>query len=387
MLSKPKSVRPRERRYVTIAAGIVGSDGLILAADSLETVDDYLKVFRPKLVALPLVSEELKCVIAGSGTGPFIDMLVERISEKLDHANPYIASAKQSIQEAITQICNEVWPHYVTENDKPQASLLIGIRGNDGFSLLEAAVPMINTVERFSYIGFGRVLALYKSKQLMPEKLPIDVAVPLVAHILDVVKQNVEKCGGETNIVTMTADGSVEHKTQEFIVDAEKGYSNVAWAIDTFVLPALPLALTAEGKGLLSVIAALGEPKEELKSVFRNSLIDLVANTKAGISTQTPQDHAKTAATLTFFATSMLRDSVINNLAEAGLLSEAQREKFHKTADLFARFSLASLTAYRVNRADMGDKGLGALIQIVEKAFPDANLPLIDQALKSLPKT
>lgn len=377
-------VRPKRRQYVTIAAGIVASDGLILAADSHESVDDYLKVFRPKLVDIPLVSSELKCVIAGSGDGPFIDMLVERISDALESSNPYTAEAKQLIQDSITHTCDEVWPHYATQLDKPQASLLIGVRGNDGLALYEAGVPMIKTVDRYSYIGSGRVLALYKSKQLMPEFLPLDLAVPLTAHILDLVKKNVERCGGATNMIALTSDGTVAHKTQDEIVTAEKGYENVAWALDTFVLPLLPLATTPTGKGVLAMIAALGGPAVKRQQDFRKSLVTLVSNMKAGI-TQAPPEQAKNAALMLLLVGCMLRDPLMTPLSGGGLISDAEREKFQKMANIIVKAAGASLTAYQVGRPDLGEKGLRAIVDIANNLVPDSSVPQIDNLLKNLP--
>lgn len=387
-LIKPRTaegiVRPKRRQYVTIAAGIVASDGLILAADSHESVDDYLKVFRPKLVDIPLMSSELKCVIAGAGDGPFIDMLVERISDALELSNPYTPEAKQQIQGAITHTCDEIWPHYTTQPDKPQASLLIGVRGNDGLALYEAGVPMIKTVDRYSYIGSGRVLALYKSKQLMPEFLPLDSAVSLTAHILDLVKKNAERCGGDTNIITLTSDGIVEHKTQEEIETAEKGYENVAWALDTFVLPLLPLVTTPKGKGVLAMIAALGAPVVKRQEDYRKSLVTLVANMKAGI-VLTPQEQAKNAALIVLFVATILRDSLMAPLSGAGIISDTEREKLHKVADMFARMAQASMTAYQIGVPDAGEKGLRVLIDIVIRLVADENIPAIDNVIKSLP--
>ena len=122
---------------MTIGAGVVASDGIVLAADSQETLDDYLKLFKPKVVELSLASSGLKCVVVGSGDGPFIDMLTERIAYLLDAIDPYLENAKDTIHQAIIEICQRIFPLYAT-HEKPQAHLLIGVRADDGMALLDA---------------------------------------------------------------------------------------------------------------------------------------------------------------------------------------------------------------------------------------------------------
>jgi hypothetical protein len=56
---------PRENRVVTIAAGVMCPDGIVMCADSQETVGEYLKVFKPKLIELPLVSPDVRVVVVG----------------------------------------------------------------------------------------------------------------------------------------------------------------------------------------------------------------------------------------------------------------------------------------------------------------------------------
>lgn len=380
-----QSMRPGRRRGVTIGAGIVSSDGIILAADSQETVDDYLKVFRPKLTELTLISPELKCVIVGSGDGPFIDMLIERISESLEVINPYVSEAKQAIQTVVTQTCNEFWPLYSAQIEKPQAALLIGLRGNDGLCLVEASVPMIKTVDRYSFIGFGRVLALYKSKQLMPEILPVDVAAPLTAHILDAVKKNAERCGGETNMAVLTQDGHVEHKTQDYLGTAEKGYANIAWALDAFVLPLLPLAFTPEGKDTLSAIAAFGDPRAKVQNDFARHILKMANDRKAGLDPQeSPHDQGHNASLMMFVAFSLLRNGVLKRLRDASIISEEEREKLHRLLYTAEQLSKGAMSVYRANNDDVarGALEIAMKILIASATNPNVNLSLVEQTLK-----
>lgn len=266
---------------------MLAKDGIVLAADSLETVDEYLKVFKPKLVELPLISSDLKCVVVGAGDGPFVDEIMEEISEALDLIEPSTSAAKQAIQRVVTKTCNRVWPLYTRQVDKPQATLLIGLRGNDGLCLLEAPVPMIKAVDRYTFIGAGRVLAIYKAKQLMPDGVPLHVGIPLLTHILDTVSKNADGCGGDTHLAVIHPDGTVEHKSQDYLKEATQGYRLVSWALDTFIYPFLPLVVSDDGKDYLGRIAGLGEPTPELKKKISHAL-SFLAERKKGILAGNP---------------------------------------------------------------------------------------------------
>ncbi len=86
---KPKPERLRKRRHVTIAIGILCSDGIILCADSQESVDEYSKISRPKVFELNLLDDGVKAVLAGAGNSVFIDALRSKLESALDLA-PYL---------------------------------------------------------------------------------------------------------------------------------------------------------------------------------------------------------------------------------------------------------------------------------------------------------
>ena len=280
-LVKPQ--RPKDRRVMTIAAGVMCPDGIVLAADSQETVGESLKVYKPKLIELPLISSDLKVVVVGSGIGPFIDVLMERISEQLDLVNPYLASARQAIQAAINQVCDNIWPHYSTQADKPHARLIIGVRAVDGLVMLDAFVPMVKTADRYAFIGWGGDLATYKAKQLALAGMPTVVVAPLTAYILEVVKENVEFCGGDTHLAVISSSGTVEHKSQEYILNAAKGYKNVSWGLETFLFPLLATGVMPDGKNLLAAIAELGKPDVDIEKKIAEAIVTLVDTRKKAL--------------------------------------------------------------------------------------------------------
>ncbi len=71
----------RNEEALTICAGFKFNYGIVLCADSQETVGD-MKFDAPKLVIRPTVGDpddELRMMFAGAGDAAFIDNLVDRI--------------------------------------------------------------------------------------------------------------------------------------------------------------------------------------------------------------------------------------------------------------------------------------------------------------------
>ncbi len=72
-----------ENDAVTMCAGFKSTYGVVLCADSQETVG-VMKFAAPKLVILPSIGnadDQVRMVFAGAGNGPFIDKLVEKMWE------------------------------------------------------------------------------------------------------------------------------------------------------------------------------------------------------------------------------------------------------------------------------------------------------------------
>jgi len=331
---------------VTIGAGVIATDGIVLAADSQETLDDYLKLFKPKVIELPL-GADLKCVVVGSGDGPFIDMLTERISSLLSVIEPYMENVKDTVHRAILDVCNQIFPLYPTQESKPQAHLLIGIRASDGLSLFDAAVPMLKAAEGYTFIGFGRDLAAYKAKQLMLPQMPLSVAAPLTAHILDVVKKNLQHCGGETKMVVMTADGRVEEKLPSFLENAETGYERISWFLESILFPLLPESFGEDGRDLLTIIADLGKSGKDKRKDIAASLAKLLSTPKDSRKPASSSQEASNAAIVLIFALGMIKDFALPQLVRAGAISEEQHIKLKGLLNVPA---LASQAAYHLIR-------------------------------------
>jgi hypothetical protein len=83
---KPKQVAPKiqrlpARKRMTIAIGILASDGIVLAADR-EEGDGYLKEDQGKITWKMKMEQPIgACAITGAGDGPYLDEVGSQLSD------------------------------------------------------------------------------------------------------------------------------------------------------------------------------------------------------------------------------------------------------------------------------------------------------------------
>lgn len=249
---------------MTICAGMLCPDGIVLCADTMESIGSVHRSVE-KLVELPIVSDALGAVVVcATEDGIFADALIERISESLSRCAGTFASARNAIENATLKYCTEQWKALdAASRDKPMAHMLIGLKTADDLRLVELSTPTIRTIETWEFIGYGRELGIYKAGQCGLKNLPTDIAAPIMAYIVDIVKNNVPNCGRATSLAILYKNGEVEHKNQDYIAKATQGYKSIEWLLNTWVFPFLPVIVTEAGEDVLSGIGKLGEPKSD----------------------------------------------------------------------------------------------------------------------------
>jgi hypothetical protein len=260
MTPKPRPKLRLEAKRMTICAAAMCPDGIVLCADTLESVGSVHRSVQ-KLVELQLVNDDLKAIIVcATEDAVFSDALIEKISESLDRCTGTLASARDAIEDTTLKYCSDIWK---TVDPKPKAEMLIGLKTIDDFRLLHLSTPTVRTIDSSEFIGYGRELAIYKAGQFRLKNTPMDVTAPILAYIVDTVKNNSQFCGRETNLALLHKDGTVEIKSPEYITNTTQGYKSIDWLLNTWVFPLLPLFVSEVGEDVLSSIGSLGEPKSD----------------------------------------------------------------------------------------------------------------------------
>jgi hypothetical protein len=133
---------------VTIVAGFKCSDGIVLCADTQETIQ-ISKTHVPKLRIEPTrfypnydSTDELMVAFAGAGEGPFIDKLVSRAWEDAQ-VGTNIEEVSKDIEASIKSAYKEYGEIY-QPGYCPQVTLLYGIKMHGQSLLFRADGPVVN---------------------------------------------------------------------------------------------------------------------------------------------------------------------------------------------------------------------------------------------------
>jgi hypothetical protein len=337
-----KQVRLPERKRVTICAGMLCSDGIVLCADSLEVVGIVHRSVK-KLIELPIVSDDLKAVtVCSTNDGTFCDALIEKITDALNLSDGTFASAKDAIEDATLAYCEAIWKTLTHSQDRPTAELLIGLKTVDDLRLLHLSTPVMSAIDGAEFIGYGTELATYIAGQYGLKNMPTDTASPIIAYIVDIVKNNVPGCGRDTSLAVIHTDGKVEHKSLDYIAKATQGYKSIGWLLDTWVFPFLPLIVAESGEDALSMIGKLGEPKTDwVEKIpgFLKLLKDRKDLILAGVLPAIPESQKRKTAFYGIPHAARILQNAATKLYEQNLMGEETREALNAKCERILRLS------------------------------------------------
>jgi 20S proteasome alpha/beta subunit len=216
-----------ERKPVTLIAGLKCTDGIVLAADTEEST--YLTRGRArKLLARTFERADKKptkakkgkgdyqtpkpyvvVAIAGAGTAALIDAAVEQVFDAVSQSNTStIAQLKTTISDALLNFYRHNVSAYPTRDPLDNLiDLICAVRAVDGdLALYRASGPLISTVSGFAICGSGEIIR-HVLEELYQPTVSVPRAVALVLHLLNLGKRYVTGVGGDSEILTLTADG------------------------------------------------------------------------------------------------------------------------------------------------------------------------------------
>jgi 20S proteasome alpha/beta subunit len=204
---------PPERKAVTIVAGFKSRDGVVLCADTQETIAGFSKRQVPKLVSLPLYDSEaeepnLAAVFCGAtDNGPFLDELIHETWDAVQQAKSF-AEACRTAKEAIQEHYRKFGAIYQV-GCCPTAELLYGIKMDGQSSLFSALGPSVNENDGYATGGIGCHLANFLIDRMGYESdwMTLRQCLIIAAYVLFQTKQYVDGCGGETQIAILQISG------------------------------------------------------------------------------------------------------------------------------------------------------------------------------------
>ncbi len=207
--------RPR-RKPVTVAAGFVCEDGVLLCADTKITTS--IKTNESKIAEF--VSNDRQCALTfvmSSDDLNFPRSAINACFEYLSEASFATSTMEQVRNAAQTPLAEFYRDHIYPHPDRtPQAvfqQLLLGIWLRGETALFRPHETLLMPVETFECIGSGAIIGRYIAGQFKktggyPKSL--QEAALLASSIIESCIEYDEHCGGEAEMVVMHNDGRIE---------------------------------------------------------------------------------------------------------------------------------------------------------------------------------
>jgi hypothetical protein len=223
MLPKPrvKFSYPRPRlserpKRMTIAAGIVCGDGIVMCADSQESYGDFK--WPVKKLSYPRSTVgDTAMVISGAGFGPAIDTATQEIISQLSHSMFPLDVMLRKIREILREIYEKDLPIHPAERTTDlDFRLLMALRGEGGRTgLFVTSGTLIKRVDDFEIIGCGDVITKFFAHMSCTQTilgnpvLSMYQGTVLAAYLIYLAKSQMTTIGGKSQIFTLSWEGQM----------------------------------------------------------------------------------------------------------------------------------------------------------------------------------
>ena len=237
LVRQPTPKRLPKAKAVTIGIGLLCDDGIVLCADTQISCAGYYKYDEMKLYwHLP---QAWKAVFTFSGNPVLMKSFDGKFHDAMKLASPpFTAGQIHDVIEAILSGMDTV------ESDPDGLHMMCGIViPSSEMRLLKTHRKIVTTVEAWGgvhdYVGVGDSSVLrYLGKLLAGAGIgTIRQALILGVYLTLQAKRYVDGCGGDTNVIVLRRDGTVEHKDtvagdiEKHLIMLEAQAENVASAI------------------------------------------------------------------------------------------------------------------------------------------------------------
>ena len=186
---------------MTIAAGFVCNDGIVLAADS-EISTQTSKWEGRKL--FEHIRQNYGVVVTGAGDADLLNMAAYEIGRALA-ATDKLDGIRAKVSAVLDQICERCIDRYQDgDPNRPQLFLLIAARMNSGQCLLlRTNENRISSVDGCEFVGIGADIARAEASWLYQPDLTTAVMSKIALQLIYWVKQHVLGCGQATYVISL----------------------------------------------------------------------------------------------------------------------------------------------------------------------------------------
>jgi hypothetical protein len=220
---------------MTIAIGLLASDGLVMAADTQETVGSFKMDQSKMLIANRGRHKERAGALAvsGAGWGGHIDSINQELCERFMET-PRLS--KITLTKEVRSKVHRFHMEHIAplggypSDDRPNFSLLLGaVVGKDRL-LWTTHESAIRACRNYGAVGIGSPYARAMLRRYWSHEMDTETAVSLATYIMLNVKKTVDGCGNETQIAYLkngcanyVSPGNIEVLERKFSEHARYG--------------------------------------------------------------------------------------------------------------------------------------------------------------------
>lgn len=237
---------------MTIAAGFVCSEGIVLCADTQETVAGYTKNSTEKIRLRR--DGGLNIAITGAGDTELIESIGARIEHALCSEYPLNGFwPPDRVQEIIQNELANSFRMYIApyanfpKDDRPWCDLLILVTVSNGVSEYECLFRASGTTLReidfnADCVGSGLILAKSLIERFYSRGMNLDEMVLAACYVMYQTKKWVDGCGGKTDIVISSKKnqffgGIAGYEIEDLERQFESFEESVNWLITDLINP------------------------------------------------------------------------------------------------------------------------------------------------------
>jgi len=193
---------------VTIAIGLCGNGGIVLASDSQHTVSGYIKTEDGKIRTTIFHDFGHVFAITGAGSSDYIRMAMDKALEGVDQLNDFLEIIAKMESNLLAFFDNHLarWA-YFPDNERPTVELLIALSMKKGpFGLFHYSGTSFNRVSSKA-IGAGILLANNLLAGFVNANSTLEQSSSVATYVIWKVKKEVDTCGGFTDLMALRANG------------------------------------------------------------------------------------------------------------------------------------------------------------------------------------
>ncbi len=207
-IPRPEPRRLPERKAVTIIVGLCGNDGVVIAADSQETITGYIKNERGKIRTTIFHDTNNVFAIAGAGSSDYIDTARDKALEGMGELDDF-GKLKAKLETNLLGFFHKhlaPWA-YFPDNERPTVELLIGLTMKKGpYGLFHYSGTSFHQVSEKA-IGAGILLANDLLSRFSTAGASVEKSSSIAVYVIWKVKGQVDSCGGFTDLVAFRKNG------------------------------------------------------------------------------------------------------------------------------------------------------------------------------------